>query len=343
MYSSYSYGGSSYGGSSYGSSRSCSSYGPAQTSRYRDMVSNMYGGLPTPNSGYSTKYTSQYSPSSSSSSSYSVYSSRGTTLPPTRGASIPPPLLDRSARTRTVFRSFEGEENSTSNRHLRLKSPSIPRERTRDELIDSIVHTRTREHRAMPGFKSATDFDELIDSIVHTRTREHRAMPGFKSATDFDERRSLRVDCDKVFNGIIIGNGETICNITYLKNIGVTHVLNTATEHVVVNPAKYPAYDIKYHGFHVDDLPEANISRYFHTTTKFIDQAVSSGGLVVVNCVMGWSRSATCVAAYLMMKHRMSATKALELIRQNRSIRPNAGFLQQLADLENTLSKRVVW
>jgi len=336
MYSSYSYGGSSYGGSSYGgssyggssyggssygatssSSRSygSASYGPTQTSRYRDMVSNMYGGLPTPNSGYSTKYTSQYSPSSSS-SSYSVYSSRGTTLPPTRGASIPPPLLDRSARTRTVFRSCEGDESFTSNRHLRMKSPSIPRERTRDELIDS---------------------------IVHTRTREHRAMPGFKSATDFDERRSLRVDCDKVFNGIIIGNGETICNITYLKNIGVSHVLNTATEHVVVNPEKYPAYDIKYHGFHVDDLPEANISRYFHTTTKFIDQAVSSGGLVVVNCVMGWSRSATCVAAYLMMKHGMSATKALELIRQNRSIRPNAGFLQQLADLENTLSKRVVW
>ena len=83
----------------------------------------------------------------------------------------------------------------------------------------------------------------------------------------------------QVFNGIIIGNGETICNITYLKNIGVSHVLNTATEHVVVNPEKYPAYDIKYHGFHVntntntniyaiynvlfkvDDLPEANISR----------------------------------------------------------------------------------
>merc|ERR1719291_636396 len=281
MYSSYSYGGSSYGGSSYGGS----SYGGSS-----------YGATP--------------------SSSYSVYSSRGTTLPPTRGASIPPPLLDRSARTRTVFRSCEGDESFTSNRHLRMKSPSIPRERTRDELIDS---------------------------IVHTRTREHRAMPGFKSATDFDERRSLRVDCDKVFNGIIIGNGETICNITYLKNIGVSHVLNTATEHVVVNPEKYPAYDIKYHGFHVDDLPEANISRYFHTTTKFIDQAVSSGGLVVVNCVMGWSRSATCVAAYLMMKHGMSATKALELIRQNRSIRPNAGFLQQLADLENTLSKRVVW
>ena len=64
-------------------------------------------------------------------------------------------------------------------RHTRLKSPSIPRETTRDELIDS---------------------------IVHTRTREHRPLPGFKSASDYDERRSLRVDCDKVYPGIIIGD-----------------------------------------------------------------------------------------------------------------------------------------
>lgn len=339
MYSSsYSYcpGGSGGSHSTYSSYSSPSYSNKQATSRYRDMVSNMYGGVPGPQSGYSSKYTSQsgaysstpsyssytatpstpsYSSYSAPSYSYSAPPARGSTLPPSRGASIAPPNLDRYSRQRTVFRTCL-QDDATSSRHIRLKSPSIPRERTRDELIDS---------------------------IVHTRTREHRAMPGFKSATDFDERRSLRVDCDKVFKGIIIGNGETICNMTYLKNIGVTHVLNTATEHVVVNPAKFPAYDIKYHGFHVDDLPDSNISRYFHTTTKFIDQAVSSGGLVVVNCVMGWSRSATCVAAYLMMKHSMSATKALELIRQNRSIRPNAGFLQQLADLENTLSKRVVW
>ena len=49
-------------------------------------------------------------------------------------------------------------------RHIRLKSPSIPRERTRDELIDSIVHTRTREHRAMPGEVDDHDgVDEDVD------------------------------------------------------------------------------------------------------------------------------------------------------------------------------------
>ena len=50
-------------------------------------------------------------------------------------------------------------------------------------------------------------------------------------------------------------------------------------------------------------------TRYFPTTTSFIDQAVKSGGLIVVNCVMGWSRSASVVAAYLVMKHKMKATK----------------------------------
>jgi len=249
-------------------------------------------------------------------SDYSTSSALGRAgRPPARGLSLPPTNLPERSRIGGRYSARE-EAAKNINRNLRLRSPSIPRETTRDELIDS---------------------------IVHTRTREHRAMPGFKSSTDYYERRSMRVDCDKVYDGILLGNGDTICNISYLKGIGVTHVLNTAEQHVDVNPAKYRCYDIQYYGFHVDDLPDNNISRYFHSTTAFIDRAVSSGGLVMVNCYMGWSRSATCVAAYLMMKKNMTAAKALELIRQNRAIRPNAGFLQQLADLENTLAKRVVW
>ena len=40
--------------------------------------------------------------------------------------------------------------------------------------------------------------DELIDSIVHTRTREHRVMPGFHNASDWEERKAMGIDCDKV-------------------------------------------------------------------------------------------------------------------------------------------------
>jgi len=261
------------------------------------------GGYPSAlTSGFTASYTSIASPRTSR-PRYRDYSSRYSNM-----SAYPTPMNYRNLMTPS--------RGDTVSRNLRIKSPSIPRERTRDELIDS---------------------------IIHTRTKEHRVMPGFRSSSDYGERQSMKVDCDRVFNGIIIGNGETVLNIDYLKGIGVTHVLNTAEGHVPANPGKFSCYGIKYYGFHVDDLPGSNISRYFHRTTEFIHKAVESGGLIVVNCYMGWSRSATCVAAYLMMKHNMTATRAVETIRGSRPIRPNAGFLQQLADLENTLKKRISW
>lgn len=44
-----------------------------------------------------------------------------------------------------------------------------------------------------------------------------------------------------------------------------------------------------------------------------------------------------------MMKQGMSSSEALELIRQARPIRPNPGFLQQLADHENLINKKLFW
>ena len=61
--------------------------------------------------------------------------------------------------------------SSPSSLRIGRRSPSVAKERTRDELIDS---------------------------IVHTRTREHRVMPGFHNASDWEERKAMGIDCDKV-------------------------------------------------------------------------------------------------------------------------------------------------
>jgi len=148
------------------------------------------------------------------------------------------------------------------------------------------------------------------------------------------------VNCNKICTGIIIGNGETVCDLNYLKSAGVTHVLNTAEQHVSVSQARYAAHGIQYLGFHVDDLPHCNISRYFHRTTEFIHRAVTGGGLVAVNCYMGLSRSASVVIAYLMTKHDMSLERALGFVKKSRNVRPNEGFVRQLKDLELSLKRR---
>lgn len=117
------------------------------------------------------------------------------------------------------------------------------------------------------------------------------------------------------------------------------------------------------------DAPTTDISRYFYVAAKFIDSAISSGGKwgflsspslylplsfsvaqlirlpfftgkILVHCLVGMSRSATCVLAYLMICRKMSAVDAIRTVRMRREIRPNDGFLQQLADLDMELKRK---
>jgi len=182
-----------------------------------------------------------------------------------------------------------------------------------------------------------------VDPRDHTRTLDLHQQPrlhhqSVRSAFRERQDNGRPISCNKVCDGISIGNAESVLSIPYLKSIGATHVLNTAEQHVEVNPAELSKHGIQYLGFHVDDLPHCNISRHFHRTSEFLHRAVSGNGLCVVNCYMGLSRSSSCVIAYLMMKQDMSCQGALQRIKQHRNVRPNAGFLQQLADLEMSLA-----
>jgi len=192
----------------------------------------------------------------------------------------------------------------------------------RDHHRHSHQHRDPHRHSPLPSGHYENAYQDLLKT---SRT---------PSRTGKEEKKRRPISCNKVYPGIIIGNGETVCDISYLKSLGVTHVLNTAEEHVMVNPAKYANHGIKYQGFHVDDLPHCDISRYFHRSTDFIHSCVSAGGLVVVNCYMGLSRSASCVLAYLIAKQDMSLTKALDYIKRSRAVRPNEGFLKQLRVFE---------
>lgn len=64
---------------------------------------------------------------------------------------------------------------------------------------------------------------------------------------------------------------------------------------------------------------------------------MSSSAKVLVHCVVGVSRSATLVLAYLMLRQQMSLRQAVIAVRQHRWIFPNRGFLHQLCQLDQKL------
>lgn len=185
---------------------------------------------------------------------------------------------------------------------------------------------------------------KLLTHTLYTTKTIHRPLPGYESqSVDLHERLSIGVDCDEVYPNILIGDAGAAKNISYLKKIGVTHVLNTAegNRFGMVNTSRdyYRNSDIKYMGVQLLDLPMTNISIHFQETADFIESAVKSGGKVLVHCLMGMSRSSTCVLSYLMIKEGFTATDALRRVRLNRDIRPNDGFLHQLAELDNKLRR----
>jgi hypothetical protein len=76
-----------------------------------------------------------------------------------------------------------------------------------------------------------------------------------------------------------------------------------------------------------------------------------AAGNVLVHCAAGVSRSATVVLGYLMARHNLSLTAALEHLKAVRPwVAPNTGFMQQLAafeaakcDLSNWRPWQLVW
>ncbi|KZV99692.1 DSPc-domain-containing protein, partial [Exidia glandulosa HHB12029] len=81
----------------------------------------------------------------------------------------------------------------------------------------------------------------------------------------------------------------------------------------------------------LDDDPSANLAEHFMQANKFIEDALSTGGKILVHCQAGISRSATIVAAFLIYSRGLTPQDALNQIKKSRpGVRPNDGFLRQL-------------
>ncbi|XP_010901267.1 dual specificity protein phosphatase 13 [Esox lucius] len=145
---------------------------------------------------------------------------------------------------------------------------------------------------------------------------------------------------DQVQPGIYIGDMYAAKDKRSLQAHNVTHVLNAADGMFNVNTGAgfYRDADITYHGVEAYDTPSFDLSRFFYAAAEFIKTALSSpNGKVLVHCVMGLSRSSSLVLAYLMIVEDLTLVDAIQAVSANRNICPNAGFLEQLRELDTKL------
>ncbi|XP_054654913.1 dual specificity protein phosphatase 13 [Dunckerocampus dactyliophorus] len=154
---------------------------------------------------------------------------------------------------------------------------------------------------------------------------------------------------NQVWPNLYIGNQVTARDKSTLHTLGITHIVNAAHgsphnsqwPHFIVHtgPRFYRDMLVDYYGVEADDSVDFILSPFFYPTARYISRALADGGRVLVHCLMGVSRSATLVLAYLMICEDLSLREAAAAVRTHRDICPNSGFLQQLRHLDVSMER----
>ncbi|XP_048738344.1 dual specificity protein phosphatase 12-like isoform X1 [Ostrea edulis] len=134
-------------------------------------------------------------------------------------------------------------------------------------------------------------------------------------------------DISHVVDNIYIGPERAVHRTDELKQNNVTHILSI--NNVPLHRSVTEKYNYKFvYGM---DLEFTDLLSHFEECFHFIEDASDTGGSVLVHCMMGCSRSATIVIAYLMNKNKATYEESLELVKGRRPmVCPNEGFVSQL-------------
>lgn len=183
-------------------------------------------------------------------------------------------------------------------------------------------------HEAVPKTNHPCTIEEL-ESIITAPSGGMVMLP----STAYDE----------IVAGLFLGEGEVAQKFVTLRDLGVSHILNAAMGktqfHVNTNHVMYRRRNITFLGIEATDFMNFDLSPYFLKAADFIEEGLREGK-VYVHCVQGVSRSATLIIAYFMLKRFMPVQDATRLVRGQREICPNPGFLQQLCHFDVMLRKK---
>lgn len=139
---------------------------------------------------------------------------------------------------------------------------------------------------------------------------------------------------DLVLSRLYISSLRIAENQNILNRLHVTHVLT-------VCPVRPPHYEgITYKLVSISDSPDHRIDLKFQESFEFIRNALVNGGVVLVHCFQGVSRSASIIIGYLITYNSMNFEQAYDYLKHKRAcVNPNYGFMNQLRNYAKRLNK----
>lgn len=141
-------------------------------------------------------------------------------------------------------------------------------------------------------------------------------------------------EMDEITEKIWLGNMQASTHIINLKKNKISKILT-----LMDSPPKFnDGFETNFNRIiiKISDFPKSNIIKSFGECLNFMEGEEK----VLVHCMIGTSRSATIVIAYLMWKQKMRYEDAYNFVKKKRKIIcPNSGFKEQLKIFEGLLMK----
>jgi protein-tyrosine phosphatase len=142
-----------------------------------------------------------------------------------------------------------------------------------------------------------------------------------------------------IIPGVYVGDETAVLDSAALSRLRITHVVSLSTVFTSENADS----SIKKCEVRLSDGPFEEFNRDFWDAVEFINGALAAGGVVLIHCRRGISRSPALCIAFLIMKKGYSFASALDLLQKKRpSVILNPGFVEQLRQKERQVQTGAV-
>jgi len=131
-------------------------------------------------------------------------------------------------------------------------------------------------------------------------------------------------------NKLYLGNMFDANDSISIKKANISCIVCVAERLKIINTNP----NVTVHKYELADDYNCNISLYFDE----IGEIINKGGIVLVNCAAGISRSSTIVIAYIMKYYKIDLRKTFLFVKKKRNqICPNKRFMECLLEYELAL------
>jgi len=180
---------------------------------------------------------------------------------------------------------------------------------------------------AVPEDTSPAHFDPIL--AKSKSSPDMIEATGFK--TEVEKMLAIHMDVTRVLDRLYLSDYVSL-SAARLSELGVSLVINATYE---VPNVEVPEGTIEFIQLHINDVVTADMAQHMDRCADRIHEVRSAGGVALVHCALGVSRSVTICLAYLVKYEGRTLREAYFEVKKKRPIiRPNEGFWRQLIAFE---------